>query len=519
MAESKSIDFLTPVKGPELVFGLVGPIGVDMRVVSSILSEELSRVKYKSVEIHVTDLFSEIDKDYNLKSAPLEERYSSYIKAGNDLRADLGRADAFSLFCVAAIRRRRSELSGDRDTPKNYTAYILNQFKRPEEIETLRRVYGRGFVQISAYGSKNVRLSNLTRRISESHYREKNDEFYRGRSYDLIARDNSEVEVTFGQRVKDTFPLADVIINANGEDELRISINRFIKAFFGDNFVTPTKEEYGIFAAHSASLRSADLARQVGAVIVSPAGEILATGCNEVPKAGGGTYWTDSDFDYRDFKLGYDSSVRFRKEIVLDLFRRLKDKDWFSDNIKAFSLDDLYKLSVENEEEQFLKESFVMDLLEYGRMVHAEMCAITDAARTGQRLEGTTLYSTTFPCHMCARHIVAAGISRVVYIEPYSKSLVSDLYPDSVSIEGEQVREGPKVNFEPFIGIAPERYTEIFKKGRRKNKDGSAVFWDPQISEPILKRLVPAYITIEKGVLDALNNILTERKIGYKNVQ
>jgi deoxycytidylate deaminase len=63
-------------------------------------------------------------------------------------------------------------------------------------------------------------------------------------------------------------------------------------------------------------------------------GQIIAAGCNEVPRAGGGAVWegrlADRDKDYRDF---------------------------------------------------------------------------------------------SFPCHMCARHIIATGLREVVYIEPYPKSV------------------------------------------------------------------------------------------------
>lgn len=55
--------------------------------------------------------------------------------------------------------------------------------------------------------------------------------------------------------------------------------------------------------------------------------------------------------------------------------------------------------------------------------MHAEMFAITDAARRGLSVRDATLYCTTFPCHMCARHIIASGIRKVVYIEPYPKSM------------------------------------------------------------------------------------------------
>ena len=55
--------------------------------------------------------------------------------------------------------------------------------------------------------------------------------------------------------------------------------------------------------------------------------------------------------------------------------------------------------------------------------------------RASQPTAGTTLYTTTFPCHNCTRHIVAAGISRVVYVKPYPKSLAFQLHYDSISLE------------------------------------------------------------------------------------
>ena len=69
-----------------------------------------------------------------------------------------------------------------------------------------------------------------------------------------------------------------------------------------------------------------------------------------------------------------------------------------------------------------------MDLIEFSRTVHAEMAAIVDAARRGVSVQDCNLYTTTFPCHECAKHIVAAGIRRVVYIEPYPKSQALSLH-------------------------------------------------------------------------------------------
>ena len=50
---------------------------------------------------------------------------------------------------------------------------------------------------------------------------------------------------------------------------------------------------------------------------------------------------------------------------------------------------------------------------------HAEANAIAFAARQGISTEGATLYLTLAPCEVCARLLIAAGISRVVYSEAY----------------------------------------------------------------------------------------------------
>ncbi len=51
--------------------------------------------------------------------------------------------------------------------------------------------------------------------------------------------------------------------------------------------------------------------------------------------------------------------------------------------------------------------------------VHAEAGAITYAARSGIRLEGSTLYCTHAPCAGCSRLIINCGIIKVLYQVPY----------------------------------------------------------------------------------------------------
>jgi hypothetical protein len=73
-----------------------------------------------------------------------------------------------------------------------------------------------------------------------------------------------------------------------------------------------------------------------------------------------------------------------------------------------------------------------------------------------------------------AKHIVAAGVKRVVYIEPYEKSQALDLHDDAIVIddhgdtssrsdrEEDGARATKKVVFEPFMGIGPRRFFDLF---------------------------------------------------------
>lgn len=123
----------------------------------------------------------------------------------------------------------------------------------------------------------------------------------------LIETDEKEAGDEFGQNVRDTFPEADVFLDATDPDDLPRQVTRLVEILFRHPSRTPTIEEYGLFHARAAALRSADLSRQVGAVIATADGEIIAAGCNEVPKAGGGAVWEgrpeDRGRDRRDFTV------------------------------------------------------------------------------------------------------------------------------------------------------------------------------------------------------------------------
>lgn len=52
-------------------------------------------------------------------------------------------------------------------------------------------------------------------------------------------------------------------------------------------------------------------------------------------------------------------------------------------------------------------------------VIHAELSCLLKAAKEGVSIVDSTLYTTMSCCVKCAEMIVAAGVSRVVYLETY----------------------------------------------------------------------------------------------------
>ena len=52
-------------------------------------------------------------------------------------------------------------------------------------------------------------------------------------------------------------------------------------------------------------------------------------------------------------------------------------------------------------------------------VIHAEMNAILKAAKSGNAVDGSTLYLSLSPCKNCCKLIIQSGIKRVVYLEDY----------------------------------------------------------------------------------------------------
>ncbi|MBE6536471.1 MAG: dCMP deaminase family protein [Ruminococcaceae bacterium] len=122
-------------------------------------------------------------------------------------------------------------------------------------------------------------------------------------------------------------------------------------------------DDYFMGVALLAAQRSKDPSTQVGACIVDETNRILSTGYNGFPKG-----CSDDDFPWN-----------------------------------------------RNEAEGETKYPFV---------VHAELNAILN--NRGKSLADSKIYVALFPCHECAKAIIQAGITEVIYLSDKYKDTVSD---------------------------------------------------------------------------------------------
>jgi deoxycytidylate deaminase len=310
---------------------------------------------------------------------------------------------------------------------------------------------------------------------------------------------DAHANIKHGQRVSDAFHLSDYFIDntadryladdvPNSDWDVPEQLSRLIKIITHSDVIRPTIDETAMYAAHGAGMRSACLSRQVGAALVDRAGSIIATGTNEVPRAGGGVYGEspgsltvggdDHRCAYRPLQAGtqpFCSNTVEQNRIVDDAIARVPELSAVNDKSRIV---------------QLLRESRIGELLEFSRAVHAEMDALLSSARSGMSSLGSRLYVTTFPCHYCARHIVTAGLDQVQYIEPYPKSRALKLHSDSITIERARWKApsegGDHVLFAPFTGVAPRLYSRAFIKDRelKDANTGTLLIGQPSSGSP-----------------------------------
>lgn len=463
---------------PELVFALVGAAGTRLDDLSSALKDELTTFGYQSFDIRLSELLVNFTGWSPPKGTTESERIRHLQDMGDAFRGRAQDGAALARAGIVEIRKRRASVSGSPDRPASGYAYIVRQLKHPDEVDLLREVYGPSFLLVAGHAPRPIRSAELSRQLARKDSMAGQEWRFEENALQIIRIDEKQ-ESDFGQNTRDTYPRADFFANlgiSRGEHEVR----RFVDLVFAHPFHTPTYEEYAMYQASAASLRSSDDNRQVGAAIVRLTyqdggklrnADVIAVGMNEVPRGGGGFYWDQDSPDHRDQALlrnGEDRAREIKVSALAELIEKIRERQWLRESVADQSASNLAQQLLDD-----LRRTQFMEIGEFSRPVHAEMASLIDAARRGVAVQGHSMYVTTFPCHNCAKHIIAAGLTRVVYLEPYPKSRALNLHGEEIaldSIDGKE-QEG-KVVFLAFSGIAPRQYRQLFSMSERGAKKG-----------------------------------------------
>jgi deoxycytidylate deaminase len=515
----------------ELVIGFAGPSGCDIPAIVLHAKQQLLDMGYEDV-VHIKlSKFIQEGIDTGLITPQLDHadesgsaaynRYRSLQEGGKELRRQTGNRAILAEYAAKEIRFDREKRAktqtgsvgaattapdSDRPVEPGKVAYLVDQLKRPEEVALLRAIY-RGLFYV-------VGVTRVADRRRAALRAEHIPEDKIARLMELDRRESDDD----GQRLEQTLHTADYFIRNDATvDRLkREKVKRLLDLIHGDTSVSPTDHEQGMYVAYAAGLRSACLSRQVGAALADPRGEIISTGCNDVPRAGGGLYGASKEgVDYRC--VHHEAQYCFNDHYKRDLKE-------FEDVIAGWPQEVRVKLTAEDVTKLLdgvYKHTRLGSLIEFSRSVHAEMDSIIAAARAGAKgVVGGTLYTTTFPCHSCARHIVAAGIATVYYIEPYEKSMAKDLHGDSIAFEVEEPpsrahgdKPAEHVAFLHFEGVAPRQYQNFFKAGQRKVEGvGTVLRFDKRQAEKAVPEYLDNYQDFETKAIQNLNNELEALK-------
>jgi deoxycytidylate deaminase len=488
----------------DLVFAMVGHAGSGTTWVAKVLDEELSARKYTPLLIQVSSLIKAVADDLRLPSNctdatgnPLP-RPESLQNAGDELRAIFGRRIGAAL-AIRKIRDLRTTAPAGA-----VPAFIIDSLKNPDEVEALRDVYGHSFYVVSVLCRESIRRNRLLLK-----HKAEGQPFVDR----LIQRDEAGGSDD-GQHVRKMLHLGDLFVANERRDKkpLAQDLARFIEIVAGTAVVRPTVDERGMYAAWGASLQSSCLSRQVGAAIVDRLGNLISTGLNDAPRQGGGLYVEGESPDARCFlRMGSQAVGHCRNDVA--------KQDIYEKVFQALQRTGALAVGVsQSDVRRAIETTRVRDLIEFSRAVHAEMDAILSVARVGgPSVRGARLYCTTFPCHNCARGIIAAGIAEVVYVEPYPKSLARDLHRDAITEKPPEPREDGqpgKVWFRLFSGVAPRRFAALFEK-RRSLKDGCGLHGNaPTVTathnDPIF---VKSHLDFERDITTLLNEALTRTRV------
>ncbi len=474
---------VTDLAANELIFAVVGAAGSGTSEIAQTLAALLPQHGYDPTVLKARLVIESrsVESGQNQLGDTRLAKSEALQDAGDALRETSGDNAAVAVGLVKEIRAKRAQSQGAELEPNKPVepdgtkrAYILDSIRHPDEVGLLRRVYQQAFCLIGVFCQEDERFG----RLSAGKYSDASaNDIQR-----FMRRDENAPEL-HGQKVSDAFHLSDYFVDntrprfvkvgnnktPNQDWDVSDQLGRLVDILTRDRLIRPRPNEIGMFHAHGARMQSSCLSRQVGAALLDERGAVVATGTNEVPRAGGGVY---GGVLLRDGNADPEPEQDFRCFAYNKFCTNTRQQNLIIDELLGV-IGEATGRSVPNDMKARIKNSRIGQLLEFSRAVHAEMDALLSAARNGIKTVGSRLFVTTFPCHSCARHIVTAGVEEVQYIEPYLKSQAIPLHGDAIVTDPkswkppsgpEPTKDFPNVLFRAFIGVAPRLYRRAFMK-------------------------------------------------------
>ncbi len=316
---------------------------------------------------------------------------------------------------------------------------VIDGIRNHHEVETLRTVFRDKFILIAVDTDAEIRWERIKNK--------KNLEYFKKEYFQADdMRDSGEEEPPWGQQVTRCVAQADIIINNNftRKEKLFNKLNRILNLIYGKEKFKPSVEERAMQVAQKIAQKSQCLKRKVGAVIIEEDKNgnmnVLGEGYNESPL---GIPLCAQERKCHKENVRKCPNCGIPIEIILD---------------KCINPSCVEKKVIFGREK---KESLIRKL-DLCRALHAEERAIINALKKDlDKIKGAVLFSTTFPCLICARVIIEVGIKKVIYIDPYP------------STEGKKLfgRYRDKITIIKFEGVKSERLYDYLLTRNTKFKN------------------------------------------------
>lgn len=371
-----------------------------------LMFKNLNEVRELITSMELGDFFSKETNELHLQIFGDNLR-----KTGNAFSREDFMSNYENLSIIAKEVNKYIKYIRNRKDSKNANCFIIDAFRNPAEVEFFRR-YDQFFL-ISLFATEETRCSRMMRTIFESSLNAPED------FPNLFKRiderdwgDDSNIRELYKQNVSRCYYMSDISIN-NDEDTPEFNIKlfkRFLRYFAliaSPGCIQPTKEETFMNLAYSLSLRSSCISRKVGAVVTDKAGFVLGLGWNEVAQTqvGCGLKQKQDLINNTEF---FSADI-FKEIITKDDLSQYSEHDavCFKDVVSENKIKSkLKKSSLTKEEQAALLKIINVKRLEFCRALHAEENAILQVAtRGGMGVEGGVIYTTTFPCELCAKKI------------------------------------------------------------------------------------------------------------------